>query len=211
MEDSQPTSSSSLQDVQVIKELMVRSSRFTSLSGLSLVAAGLAALAGAWWAYRILGSYYGDISVWYFSNREFEVLKVKLLTAASIVFVAAVGGAFYFTWVKARKQKHSLWDHSSRQVFWNMALPLGAGALFILGMLHYNEWRFVAPGCLIFYGLALVNAGKYTISTIRYLGYCEVVLALINILYIGYGLYFWAIGFGVLHIIYGLIMWKNEK
>ena len=91
-------------------------------------------------------------------------------------------------------------------------MPLAAGAGFILAMLRYDEWRFVAPSCLIFYGLALVNASKYTLTDIRYLGYCEIILGLINMFFIGYGLYFWAIGFGVLHIVYGAIMWfKYER
>ena len=82
-------------------------------------------------------------------------------------------------------------------------------------MLGQDEWRFIAPSCLIFYGLALVNASKYTLTDIRYLGYCEIVLGLINMSsdqFVGYGLYFWALGFGVLHILYGIIMWwKYER
>ena len=93
-----------------------------------------------------------------------------------------------------------------------MLIPLTAGGLFILSMLQNDEWRYVAPACLIFYGLALVNASKYTITDIRYLGLLEIFLGLINTQFIGYGLYFWAIGFGVLHIVYGTIMWwKYER
>jgi len=64
----------------------------------------------------------------------------------------------------------------------------------------------VAPLTLIFYGLALVNASKYTLSEIRSFGIAEIVLGLIAMAFIGYGLLFWAIGFGLLHIIYGIIM-----
>lgn len=93
-----------------------------------------------------------------------------------------------------------------------MVIPLLAGAGFVLAMLKYDEWRFVAPACLIFYGLALVNASKYTLTDIRYLGYCEIILGLTNMFFIGYGLYFWAAGFGLLHIIYGAAMWwKYER
>lgn len=93
-----------------------------------------------------------------------------------------------------------------------MTIPLATGGLFILSMLQYDEWRYIAPACLIFYGLALVNASKYTLTDIRYLGLLEIVLGLINTQFIGYGLYFWAFGFGVLHIVYGAIMWwKYEK
>jgi hypothetical protein len=90
-----------------------------------------------------------------------------------------------------------------------MTIPLVAGGIFVLGMLRYDEWAFVAPACLVFYGLALVNAGKYTLADIRYLGYCEIALGLVNMFVIGSGLYFWAMGFGVLHIIYGIIMWNK--
>jgi hypothetical protein len=92
-----------------------------------------------------------------------------------------------------------------------MIVPLVTGAAFIAGMLRYDIWIFVAPACLLFYGLALVNASKYTLSDIRYLGYCEIVLGLVNMFFIGYGLWFWAIGFGVLHIIYGIIMWSKYE
>jgi hypothetical protein len=79
-------------------------------------------------------------------------------------------------------------------------------------MLQYDEWRFVAPACLIFYGLALVNASKYTLSEIRYLGLLQIVLGLINTQFINKGLIFWAIGFGLLHILYGFSMWwKYER
>ena len=92
-----------------------------------------------------------------------------------------------------------------------MMLPLITGGIFIAGMLWYDNWLFVAPACLIFYGLALVNASKYTLTDIRYLGYCEILLGLINMFFIGYGLWFWAAGFGVLHIIYGIIMWQKYE
>ena len=93
-----------------------------------------------------------------------------------------------------------------------MLIPLATGGLFILAMLQYDEWRYIAPSCLIFYGLTLVNASKYTLTDIRYLGLMEIVLGLINTQFIGYGLYFWAVGFGVLHIVYGAIMWwKYER
>ena len=86
-----------------------------------------------------------------------------------------------------------------------------AGGVFVCGMLANNEWLFIGPACLIFYGLALINGSKYTLDDIRYLGILEIVLGSFNFIYIGYGLYFWAVGFGVLHIIYGIIMWNKYE
>ncbi len=210
--EEQNQEQSRLQDVKDIRRLMERSSRFTTLSGLSCLAAGVAALLGAWQAYRYIQNYYGpNPSEWHYTNVAFVQLRDQLLLLAFTVFGVALVTAFYFTWSKSKKQGISLWGHSSRRVFWNMAVPLGAGGLFILGMVWQNEWRFVASACLLFYGLALVNAGKYTLADIRYMGYCEIVLGLLNLFLIPYSvvywLYFWAVGFGVIHIIYGLLMW----
>lgn len=196
-----------------IKQIMERSSRFISLSGLSGIAAGVCALAGAFIGKNILDNYYGSYnSAGLFSGDDFSRLKIKLAGLAAAIFVVALISSFYLTWRRAKKESLPVWDHTSKRLFWNMVIPLAAGAGFVLAMLRYDEWRFVAPACLVFYGLALVNASKYTLTDIRYLGYCEILLGLANMLFIGYGLYFWAAGFGVLHIIYGTVMWwKYER
>lgn len=199
----------SLKDVKDIRQLMERSSRFISLSGLSGIAAGVFAIAGAAIArYVLFKNYYtGYNDRDHFAGNDFNSLKLQLIVLAAGIFVAAFFSAFYFTWRKSNQQGHSFRNPVSRRLFWNMAIPLLAGGFFILGMLQYDEWRFVAPACLMFYGLALVNASKYTLTDIRYLGYCEIIVGLINMQWIGQGLYFWAFGFGVLHIVYGIVMW----
>lgn len=212
--DMQNQPQDSLQEVKDIRRLMERSSRFISLSGLSGVAAGTFALIGAWVArYVIFKGYYEAYNDrGFFLKSDFEELKIRILGLSCAVFAAAFLSAFYFTWRKSSREGRSLWDHTSRRLFWNMVIPLVTGALFILGMLQYDIWSFVAPASLIFYGLALVNASKYTLSDIRYLGYCEIIIGLVNLQFIGYGLYFWAIGFGIMHIIYGVVMWwKYER
>jgi hypothetical protein len=211
--DTQPNATDSLQDIKDIRRIMERSSRFVSLSGLSGVAAGICALIGAGLAYNIINSYYGSYnSRGFFTGDDFSKLKLKLVLVSAIVFIVAFATSFYLTWRKAKKQGLPVWDHTSKRLAWNMMVPLVAGGFFIVGMLRYDIWAFVSPACLIFYGLALVNGSKYTLSDIRYLGYCEILLGFINMFFIGYGLWFWSIGFGVLHIIYGILMWlKYER
>jgi len=89
----------------------------------------------------------------------------------------------------------------------NVSIPLLVGAVFLFRLLQFQAYELIAPGCLLFYGLALINASKYTLAEIRYLGYAQLLLGMINLWYVGYGLYFWAAGFGVLHIVYGVYMW----
>jgi hypothetical protein len=209
---NQDPQTSSIRDISDIRRIMERSSRFISLSGLSGIAAGLCALIGAWFAYKFLNDYYLKYNSNGYSGPEFESLKLKLLMVAAVVLFAALGFAFLFTWRRARQNHLPVWDMTARKLLWNVLVPLVSGGLFILVLYQYSEWRFIAPLCLIFYGLALVNGSKYTIGEIRYLGYLEIILGLISTQYLGYGLYFWAAGFGILHILYGVIMWlKYER
>ena len=201
-----------LETLQDIKRIMERSSRFISLSGLSGIAAGICALVGAWFAKQKLDSYYASYDTNGFTDPDFHQLKLDLFIIAIAVLVAAWVSAFYFTWRKARHNKLPVWDMSAKRLTINMFIPLVAGGLFIMAFYQHDEWRYIAPACLVFYGLALVNASKYTLTDIRYLGYCEIILGLINTQFVGYGLYFWTAGFGLLHIIYGFVMWwKYEK
>lgn len=201
-----------LEALQDIRQMMQRSSRFISLSGLSGVAAGVCGLVGSYAAHRLIQNSWESYRTSFPADEALVELRTKLLLLALAVLALAVLSAFFFTWRKTKRDGVQLWNRTSIQLTLNMALPLAAGGLFILALLQYGIWTFVVPGCLVFYGLALVNASKYTLSDIRYLGICEVILGLISTQYTGYGLWFWAIGFGLLHIIYGTIMWlKYER
>jgi hypothetical protein len=207
--DSQHPSLEALQD---IRKIMERSSRFISLSGLSGLSAGICALAAAYIAHGWIESYDEGRVTPGFRGELADALKIKLALLALVVLVVALLFSFYFTWKKARRNSLPIWDHSSKKLLVNMLIPLAAGGFFVCGLLYHNEWRFVAPACLVFYGLALVNASKYTLRDIRFLGLLEITAGLINMYYADYGLYFWALGFGILHIVYGLIMWwKYDK
>ena len=197
--------------LRLIREIK-RSSRFISLSGLSGIAAGIWALIGAYFAYDWIHEYYQGYEQTGYTNERFSQLKFNLILLSAAVVALALLSAIYFTWRRAGQNKMPLWDHTSKQLVLQTAIPMVTGGLFILAMLQYSEWRFVAPACLIFYGLGLVNGSRYTLTDIRYLGFLEILLGLINTQFIGYGLYFWAAGFGLLHIIYGFVMWwKYER
>lgn len=194
-----------------IKNLMERSSRFISLSGLSGVFAGITALIGAAIAFFML-----EYDLRYFEPDAFFGTHAKYLTyremffllvLAAAILMVAVFFALIFTARKAKKQGLKVWNHTSKLLLINLAIPLIAGGAFCLILLYYRLIFLVASATLIFYGLALINAGKYTLSEIRWLGVSEVILGLIAAVVPGYGLFVWALGFGVFHIIYGLVMY----
>jgi hypothetical protein len=207
-----------LEHLREIRSLMERSSRFISLSGLSGIAAGIFALIGAAAVYVYFDIFPFDDHLVYYADvvaaeRSWGIdyLTFFFLDAA-LVFIFAVAGGIFFTTRKAKQKGQKIWDKLTQKLLLNLLIPLAAGGIFCLALMKHGEFGLVAPATLVFYGLALVNAGKYTWSDIHYLGLSEIVLGLIASFYIGYGLEFWAIGFGVLHIIYGTIMYfKYEK
>ncbi len=207
-----------MQHLQHIKQMMERSSRFISLSGLSGISAGICALIGAALSY----DYVMGAKEYIIDNTKAAalsspgdpafILNTWIFWIAAGTFVAALSAAFLFTWIKSRKQGIPLWGSTARRLLINMSIPLLAGGIYLFRLIHFGTFGLVAPGCLIFYGLALINASKYTLDEVRYLGYAQVLLGLINLNFTGYGLYFWAAGFGVLHIVYGAYMWwKYER
>lgn len=202
----------SLQDLQHIKKMMERSSRFISLSGLSGIAAGVCALAGAWFAWKRLHTTQSDT---YDLVRIIETngtnVLYDLFSIAVYTFIGAFISAFIFTYLRSRKDKVPMFGSATMRLFWNVAIPIAVGGIFLLHMMDHGEFLLVAPGCLIFYGLALVNGSKYTLGEIRFLGYGMLALGIMNLWFVGYGLYFWAMGFGILHIVYGIAMWMKYE
>lgn len=196
-----------------IRSLMEKSSRFISLSGASGISAGVIAILGALVASLFQG--YGfwekaQVSRIYTMDGE-ELLSGGLpftfyLIEAIIVLVFAIGASVFFTARKARKNNLPVWDNTAKRLIISLAIPLLAGGLFCVILFSKGINSVIAPSMLIFYGLALINASKYAIGDIQLLGIAEIILGLIAMFFVGYGMLFWTIGFGVFHILYGSYM-----
>jgi hypothetical protein len=200
--------------IKDIRNMMERSSRFISLSGLSGIFAGIFALAGAFVAKYQLGISFTHYNYFEGHNTRWLMLDRFIwffITDAGLVLAASLLVCTLMTIRNSRKRGISIWDQTAKRLLINMMVPLGAGGLFCLALLYHGIWGLVAPATLLFYGLALLNASKYTVNDIRYLGMCEIALGLLGSVYIGYGLLFWAIGFGVLHIVYGAVMYMKYE
>lgn len=198
------------EDLVHIRSMMERSSRFISLSGLSGVFAGLSALLGGVYVYQLFKvngiEYFEDNHQLYSTSLITELI----LTAFVILFFALAFGIF-FTVRKSKKLNLPIWTSATKNMLFNLAIPIIAGAVFCFALVYHQMFILVAPSTLIFYGLALLNAEKYTYSDIKYLGFSEVILGSIALFFVGYGLVFWILGFGILHIFYGLLLFKKYK
>ncbi|MES2107603.1 MAG: hypothetical protein V4577_02570 [Bacteroidota bacterium] len=200
-----------------IRNLMERSSKFISLSGLSGILAGIYALIGAAFAYNIIYNYTslpergyvdnGAQATGLFFSSSYRMLEWKLIAIAFVVLVLSILTGIILSLRKAKRKGQPIWGKTSRSMLFYMATPLFTGGFLILIFIYRGHYSIVAPASLIFYGLSLVGASNFTYNDIKFLGLCDIILGLVTACIPGYGLLFWAIGFGVLHIVYGSVMY----
>ncbi len=195
-----------LKDITEIKDMMNKSSRFFSLSGLSGIMAGIYAIIGAAIAYYLVSISGRDYLI--LDGKIFNYILLDLVTVALLSVITAI----FLSTRKAKKNNEILWNGTSKRLLIAFLIPLVTGGIYIMIKIYSNHYGLTGSLMLIFYGLALINASKYTIGNVKYLGYIEIMLGLICALYPGYGFWFWVLGFGVMHIIYGsLIYFKHDR
>ncbi len=199
-----------------IKDMMEKSSRFISLSGLSGISVGIIALLGALNVFFLLNYDLRYFEPEMYFNNLHSIISRKTIFAlflnAAIILGAALTTAILFTVKKARRNNLQVWNHVTKVLLINLFIPLISGGMFCIVLAYYGLIFLIAPATLVFYGLALINAGKYTFNEIRWLGISEIILGILAGIFAGYGLLAWALGFGVLHIVYGSVMYiKYDK
>jgi predicted lysophospholipase L1 biosynthesis ABC-type transport system permease subunit len=202
------------EDLKIIKKMMEESSRFLSLSGLSGLFAGGTALAGGIAAHFIILRSKTSVIDEFLINLSIQdsgKMRNLLIADALIVLVIALAGAFYFSIRKSHQKGLKVWTPVSRRLLINLFVPLLAGGFFVIILLIASQWFLIVPAMLIFYGLSLVNAGKFTYNEVYYLGLAEIITGMLAAVFQGSPLLFWIFGFGLLHIIYGFLMYRKYE
>lgn len=194
------------QELADIKSMMERSTRFLSLSGLAGILAGTYALLAAAFAYYWI--YYPNPPFGFEISDSYEKgILTNLMITALVVLGLAIGSAWFLSQKKSKRNSHKLWTPASKRFVQALFIPVLVGGLFCVAIIHQGYLILVAPATLIFYGTGLLNASHFTLSDIKYLGYCQLILGVIGAFSPEYGLILWTLGFGVLHIIYGTMMY----
>jgi hypothetical protein len=193
-----------IRDIAEIRSMMERSSRFLSLSGWAGIMAGIYALAGAFVAWKFMS--FNPDSIAYTTGTP-----ANLVLLGIVILALAIGTAIADSFRKAKKRGEKAWNITSKRLLASMAVPLVTGGILVVILLLKGLMGLIAPLTLVFYGLALHNAGRYTFKEIKILGLAEIFLGLVSSYFIGYGLLFWAAGFGVVHIIYGAYMFYRYE
>ena len=196
-----------MQDLREIRSIMERSTKFLSLSGISGVLAGFYALAGAYIAFGIFDDQEAIVPGIPSGEQVWDLLLIGL-----VVLILAISTAVVLSVNKGKKKGQKVWNSAARRMLVNMMVPLIAGGLLTLVFLVKGLIMLMAPVTLIFYGIALYNASKFTYEDVKYLGFIQIALGLLGAYFTEYSLLFWAIGFGVVHIIYGIyVNYKYER
>ena len=205
-----------LESINEIRSIMERSSKFMSLSGLSGIAAGITALVSGTIAWFYLGSTWKHEGSFNFNEltqpHAIHEKIVFLMALAAVTILIALIFAYLFTRRNAKRKNLPIWDKTAKLLTFSMSVPLITGGLFILALvLKFGMYGLAAPAMLIFYGLALVNASKYTVSHTQWLGLAEIATGLVALVFSSYGLLFWMVGFGIFHIIYGIVLYNQYE
>lgn len=191
-----------IRDIAAIRTMMERSSKFLSLSGWAGILAGIYALIGAYIAYAYFK--FNPAEVVYNSTATVFPELLNVIVLATVLLLLSIGTAIFLSYKRARKRTEPLWNATARRMVVGTAMPLVTGGVLILVFVSYRLIGLLAPLTLLFYGLALFSAGNYTYKEVRFLGIILVLLGLIGTCFIEYGLLLWAIGFGLMHIVYGI-------
>jgi hypothetical protein len=188
-----------IQDIAEIRSMMEQSSKFASLSGWAGILAGIYALGGAFTAYSLFGF---DPDELFYST---STLPAIILLAVSVLVLAVIT-AVYLSRRKAQTKKENIWNATSKRLLIQMVIPLLTGGVVISILLIHGLTGLAAPLMLLFYGLALINAGEFTIPEVKIMGLVQIILGLLSTWHIELGLILWATGFGAVHIVYGVYM-----
>jgi hypothetical protein len=201
-----------IKDLSDIRNMMEKSTKFLSLAGWSGIMAGIYALAGA----CVIYSWFGlNVELFFLTSIPGQDISgdiFRIVAVGSVVLLLALATVIFLSYNKAQKNNEALWNITTRRLVLNMAIPLVAGGVLILILIDKGFYNLMAPLTLIFYGLSLVNASRFTFDELRYMGIMEIILGLLCTYLINFSLIFWAFGFGILHILYGIYMhWRYER
>ncbi|MGV0831414.1 hypothetical protein ACTS9D_04165 [Empedobacter brevis] len=200
-------SNNPVESLNEIKSMMQRSSKFTSISGWSGIWVGVVGMLSAIIAYFLIlkdalqFNYRGDLTSVVRNN-----LELKLLILGAITLIVACVGGFFFMTRKSAKDGVRFINLVTKRILRKFLFVLIVGGIMSLIFIKNFSFAYVAPTTLLFYGLALYTVERDTIVEIKYLALCEIILGLLAFYFIYNGLLFWCIGFGALHVIFGIWM-----
>jgi hypothetical protein len=178
-------------NLRFIRDTMERAGSFTAVPGWGGVVIGCTALATGFYAAPL--SEHGAFFAW--------------LAEAGVALLLA----FFSVRFKSRRLEMSLQSRAARRALLSFVPPLIAGAV-LTAVLYRAGNLEVLPGLwLLLYGAAVVTGGAFSVRIVPVMGLCFMLVGAIAFcLSPGYGNLFLMLGFGCLHIGFGVAIARRH-
>jgi hypothetical protein len=181
-----------MDNLRYIRETMERSQSFTAVSGLGGVLMGLIALGATFLALRAetTGAW---VAVWMGA----AALSLSTALAAMTLKARAVGG--------------SLLVGAGKKFAWNLTPPLLVGGVLTLAMTQAGAAELLPGVWLLLYGTGVVTGGAFSVRVVPLMGLTFMLVGAAALFApAAWGNLFMAGGFGLLHIVFGAVIWRKH-
>lgn len=192
--DKQPVAlhDRAIDNIRYIREAMERSGSFTHVSGIGGVGMGLVAI--------------GASLVAWTANSRAEWLTIWLVAAGASVAVSVLAMAR-----KSRADGVTLLTGPARKFAWSVTPPLAAGGVLTVAIVRYQAFDLLPGMWLLLYGAAIVTGGSHSVRSIPFMGAAFMGAGVGALLTpASWGNAWMAVGFGVLHIVFGAVIWRKH-
>ena len=177
-----------MDNLRFIRETMERASAFTAVPGWGLVVVGMIAMFGAQLTTQVI-----------FQKRW-------LLSWMGIALVS-LGISLFAMNRKAKALESSLLSTPARKFLLSLTPPLFSGALLTIIIWEIKRPDFLPGMWLLLYGTGVVTAGAFSVRIVPVMGLCFMLLGAFTLFCPwAWGNYLMAIGFGVFHIVFGIVI-----
>jgi hypothetical protein len=139
-----------------------------------------------------------------------QTTKFWLLTwMAEALLAFAIG--FLAMWQKARTAESSLFSAPARKFAFGFAPPIFAGIVLTVLFYKINQTEILPVVWLLMYGAAVTTGGMFSVKPVPTMGVCFLILGMIAaIAPLQYGNFFMGLGFGVMQIIFGIVIGRKH-
>jgi len=196
--------------IQEMRKMMDQATRFKSISGISGMLAGILAIVCV-----AIVSYLSNTNPVQAGALETILDSANdgmVLIAFGILFMLAVGIGIMLALRNARARGMSAWENAAKRLMFHLAIPVVVGGVFSILLYRIGYPLLVAPVTLLFYGMGLLQGSKFTLDAVRTVGLIQLALGLLATAFLTYGLLIWTLGFGLVHILFGFIIYvKYER
>jgi len=143
-------------------------------------------------------------------------LPIALLEIAIMVFaVVTVLISLITLWIRAKRRakRHNekLWSSLSKKLRFHTLIPLLLFVIILIIIANKGYYSSITPLLLLLYGIFLLNLSRFSSGRLKYLAIADIFLAIIAYFVFDKEMLFLGLGFGIFHIIYGLMTFNKKR